>query len=764
MDITITDGLALMPPAFAAGLNLWSRTDGTPGTPTWDGQANAALVAADADFGGCVEMVKTETTQRMRYMGNTPLVPGLYLRVTVRIKAVAGNLPSVRIAAWAGDAGGKNVVAADQIGPSVALTSYGEVVEVSAIIGAGNREGVDMVWGSKPVFGHFGFDLTGSNGGTLRIDDIRIEDATDVFARKLMDWVDVRDYGAVGDGTTDDTAAFEAADSDADGRSVLVSSGNYYLGGNVTFESPVRFEGTVTMPDSANLALTRNYDLATYEAAFGDELTGFRKALQALFSFTDHATLDLSGRRIAIDAPLDVAAIAGLSGQAFQIRRVLRNGSFDVQDSAAWDTRVVTSQATYATSNPQKLTGVANVSQIEVGSLVQGSGVGREIYVTARNVGAGTVTLSQPLYGGGGVRTYTFSRFRYVLDLINFAALSKFELHDIEFNLNGYASAIMMAPDGIIFQVGNCFFNKPKDRCLTSIGEGDQGMMIDNCQFLSNEQATPAQDRTSGVLNTNANDIKLRQNRVVRFGFFAVIGGNGSLILGNHFFHGDNEQDGVRRAGIVLTASNCKTTINGNYIDDCSIEWTNEYDVDPNFTSGYSFGGLTVEGNIFTVINVNPAFRFMVIKPYGADHYLQGFSMQGNVFKPLNGAIDRVEMVDTTFADLNYGRFRNIIVQGNSFNSVNQLTMSPVTLEFSQNSAASVWTVGTQGYMPFGGRARNVVGLVAESAIKDAGGNRLTEWPYVKIEQGADKQDVTVNWSQAAQGKVQITIRVDTPS
>ena len=115
------------------------------------------------------------------------------------------------------------------------------MVEITAIVGAGNRPGVDMVWGTAPVYGHFGLDLTGANGGTVRIDDIVIEDATDVFTRKLLDWVDVRDYGAKGDGTTDNSAAFEAADAAAGGRSVLVSDGVFHLASNVTFESDVRF-------------------------------------------------------------------------------------------------------------------------------------------------------------------------------------------------------------------------------------------------------------------------------------------------------------------------------------------------------------------------------------------------------------------------------------------------------------------------------------------------------------------------------------------
>ncbi|MDE3028503.1 MAG: right-handed parallel beta-helix repeat-containing protein [Paracoccaceae bacterium] len=762
MDMSITDGLALMPPPFANGLAVWSNGDGTPGSGTYVGQPNAAYVPADADFAGCLELQKTQSLQKLRYMVQTPIRPGLYLRISARVKAMSGNLPTVHIAGWAG-VGTTNVDTVQQTGPDVTLSAYGTVVTVSAIVGVGNRRGVDMVWGMTPTYGYFGLDLTGPNGGVVRIDDLVIEDVTDTFARKLMDWVDVRDYGAMGDGITDDTAAFLAADAAAAGGAVLVSTGTYALASNVTINSPVRFEGTVTMPDTARLSLVRSYDIATYEAAFGDELLGFKKMLQALFYFTDHSVLDLGGRQISLDAPLDVAAISGQTG-AFQTRRVLTNGQLNLVAGAAWNTSTVTSVATYATSQPTTLTGVTNIAQIEAGSLITGTGVGREVYVTAVNVGAATLTLSQPLYGAAGTQSYTFTRFRYALDFSGMAQLNKFEVTDIEFACNAVGSAIMLAPSGSIFRVADCVFTAPKDRGITSTGTGCQGLLLDRNQFLSSEQSSRAQDRTSIALNVNSNDTKLRENRVVRFRHFAVMNGAGHMVIGNHFYQGDGEALGVRVAGLVLSMTNVKTVLTGNYIDNCFIEWSNEHDVSPDFTSGYSFGGLSLVDNIFTASNVAASFCWFVVAPKGAGHYLQGLNITGNTFRPVSGTVTRMEMVDSTVAGLDFSRSRNIRIDGNTFNGVGQVTANPVVLEFVENTPAKTWLLDPSAYLPFGGWARNVQAVVAEGPITDAAGVAHGDMPYTQAQQGAGKQQVSLNWPAAVQGKVLVTVRVDNPN
>ena len=106
MNKAITQGLVLMPPPFSDGLALWSREDGRPGQGSYAGQPNAAYVPADADFAGCLELQKTSATQKLRCFQQIPFQPGLYLRVTARVKAISGALPTVAVAAWAGSSGG----------------------------------------------------------------------------------------------------------------------------------------------------------------------------------------------------------------------------------------------------------------------------------------------------------------------------------------------------------------------------------------------------------------------------------------------------------------------------------------------------------------------------------------------------------------------------------------------------------------------------------------------------------------------------------
>lgn len=762
MNKAITEGLVLMPPAFASGLGVWSSEDGTPGSATYAGAGNAAFVAADADFGGALEIVKQDTTTKLRYMGETPLLPGMYLQITVRVKAVSGNLPSVRIAGWAGSASLSHISGVTEIAPEVSLTAYGEVVEVSAIVGIGARGGVDLPWGLDAVYGHFGVDLTGANGGSVRIDDLKIEDVSSYFLSDSVGIVDVRDYGAVGDGITSCNAAFGAADAAANGRRILIPSGTYRLTSNFTFIHEPIFEGTMVMDDDVRFALRRGFHLNSYIDAFGDEVVAFKKAFQALLNYTDHDSLDMCGRRIELPGPIDLQAAVG-NKTTFEVRRMIRNGQFNFQASSDWDVETVTSTAFYSAANSKELTDVDNIANIIPGSHISGNGVGREVYVRSVDVGAQTVELSQPLYGASTNQTYTFTRFKYALDFSGFSKMSQFVISDVEFLCNGHGSAINLPREGSVFQIKDCHFKSPSHRGITSSGRGCQDLVIDRCFFVSNEQSVRSEDRLTVAFNVNANDAKVRDSRFQRFGHTGILFGTGHIFVGNHLFQGDNFDNSPRMGGLIFTYPNVKSIITGNYIDNASIEMNNEHDAAPDFGTEFSFGALTITGNIFMSIDSAEWFSYIVVKPYGAGHFIQGLSVQGNTFKAINGWIDRIEKVDTTFATLDNSRMRNIIFEGNTFNAISDPCFNPVSLEFTQSTASTNWTLDPSSYLPFGGWARTVESMVFVGPLTDSSDDAVGTIPYATPNSGSNSDQVGLTFPQATKGKVRLNVRMDNP-
>jgi hypothetical protein len=650
-----------------------------------------------------------------------------------------------------------------ETGPSVLPNTYGRIYEVSAIVGSGNRTGVDMVWGTTPVFGHFGLDMTGDNGAVVRIESVVIEDKTDIFYRKLMGWVDVRDYGAVGDGITDDRQAFLAADADANGREVVVSKGTYYIGSSLTLNSPVRFEGHLLMPNSARLLITSNFEYKTYEAAFGNEREALTRALAALFNFTDHDSLDLGGRRIQLDSPIDVHAAVG-NKNTFGNRRVIRNGQLEATNSAAWNTVTVTSAAGWASASPKTLSNVTNVANIAVGSLVTGTGVGREVYVASKDDAAKTITLSHPLINPPASQTYTFERFQYLLDFSGFTGLSRLQLSNIEFACLGYCSGVLLPYSGFEWHIHTCWFLRPKDRGITSHNTGCYGIAIYDNDFYSNEYNTLAQNRTSIAFNTNANDIKLRDNQSVRFRHFGVMAGSGHMITGNHFWQGDGATAGDRTAGLVFTARNCNTVVTGNYVDNCYLDISNEHAPYGNVGAGtVPFGAISISGNIFVASDVQPWFTFIRLSPYGTGHHIDGISVVGNTFKEITntGTIDRVESVVTSNGNVNHALTRNVVFEGNSFKDINQRTENPAFVDVTQTSAATTWTISNASKVPFGGRVQGVESWAAIGPVQSAANVNQFEAPYFTPGVGAAGDGVSITWPAPRKGRLQLKLRSD---
>ena len=287
--------------------------------------------------------------------------------------------------------------------------------------------------------------------------------------------------------------------------------------------------------------------------------------------------------------------------------------------------------------------------------------------------------------------------------------------------------------------------------------------MVDRCQFNSNETADDVQDRTTIAMNTNANDVKIRDNRIMMFRHFAVIGGSTTLMTGNHWFQGDTRQNGVRTGGVVFTSPNTSSIVSGNYIDNNFIEWTNEHSSEPALGNQFSFGGMTINNNIFFASNVAASFKFIVIKPYGIGHFIHGFSVMGNVFRSINGYIDGVEKVDTTFADLEFTRMRMVNFSGNAFHGVSQEVYNPAFLEHTQETAASTWTAETEPFLPFLGRARYVDSVCIDGVLLNSSNGAEYISPSVATAQGSTKRNINLTWGKSVKGTARFTVRMDNP-
>jgi hypothetical protein len=82
---------------------------------------------------------------------------------------------------------------------------------------------------------------------------------------KLRDTVSIRDFGAVGDGVTNDTAAFTAAITA--GEAITVPDGSYLVSSNLTFNIPVQMEpGSSFLATSAiTLRFNRDFQAGVYQ-------------------------------------------------------------------------------------------------------------------------------------------------------------------------------------------------------------------------------------------------------------------------------------------------------------------------------------------------------------------------------------------------------------------------------------------------------------------------------------------------------------------
>ena len=103
-------------------------------------------------------------------------------------------------------------------------------------------------------------------------------------------------------------------------------------------------------------------------------------------------------------------------------------------------------------------------------------------------------------------------------------------------------------------------------------------------------------------------------------------------------------------------------------------------------------------------------------------------------------------------------------VEGNSFNNVGQGIMNPLIATHTQNTPADTWTVGSDGFVPFGGRIRMVESVQAEGAILNGSNAARYAFPNATPGVGAQGNQAQLRWGEAVRGTAIVRMRMDLPS
>ncbi|WP_438992104.1 hypothetical protein [Lentibacter sp.] len=172
---------------------------------------------------------------------------------------------------------------------------------------------------------------------------------------------------------------------------------------------------------------------------------------------------------------------------------------------------------------------------------------------------------------------------------------------------------------------------------------------------------------------------------------------------------------------------------------------------------------MNISNNIFLASHVAPWFSYIIVKPHGTGHFINGLNVQGNFFRIIGGTIERVERIDTSFADFNFGRMRNVNWRENMYNSIDVATVNPLVHTHTQTSESDTWVVSGSPQLPFGGWVRKVDSVVAEGPIRNAVNVKRFDMPYVEVSKGTNNDEVHVNWDQPVRGDIVVSMRMDTP-
>lgn len=558
--------------------------------------------------------------------------------------------------------------------------------------------------------------------------------------------VDVRAFGAAGDGKADDSAAFERAAASAGPGGIVVPEGLFRLARDVVLDVPVSCAGRIEQPPGCRLVLRRNLDYPSYAAAFGPE-AALERAVAGLLAAEGPASLDLRGERIALDRPLDVARWAG--PLAAGGRKTIRNGTIAAAPGPGWEIEDLRSRARFDPARPGMLSGVAEIERIRPGAAVTGPGLGRGLLVGAIDRETQRARLSRPGWGDADFALYTFRRTGYALDFSGLERLGELGLEDIRLELGDLAGGVLLPARHGRLRATRLAVCAPSGAGLAALG-GDGDLDLDQCRVESGA--------AEGALGVSGAGARLRLAGCVfeGFGVAAILGGRGNLVTGCRFAGGGTG----RATALLVTRRDARLQAVGNAFDGCGIDWTDEHE--PRFDTGRKagFGGLGLLGNAFEASDVAAHESWLILRAHRRAQPIRDLAVIGNSFAAWGGGAARAETVCATGAPLDLADMRGINWHGNVCRGVEHPAANPVTREFAVKIPLRVWTLAPRPLLPFGAVPVDVVSVVGID-LRSASGEPVRDSPAAEI--APETGRVRLRFARPVSGRVRVTLRCDRP-
>ena len=170
---------------------------------------------------------------------------------------------------------------------------------------------------------------------------------------------------------------------------------------------------------------------------------------------------------------------------------------------------------------------------------------------------------------------------------------------------------------------------------------------------------------------------------------------------------------------------------------------------------------MSITDNVMLCSNVSNLFSFIVVKPYGSGHYINGMNVSGNTFRAVGLVIQRGERVDTSYSQMVMNGVRGLSFVGNTYHNIESGAQNPLVVKHSQNTHAQVWEIDSLKRLPFAGRAMQVDSVVTTSRPRNASNVSNYAMPYTQAEIGSNGDKVQLIWPEPMLGDVAVTMRSD---